>query len=333
MTADPRFYEALGPLTVAALLGGAALQRGDPQAQITGVAPLDRAGASDVAFAGPGADAAGCAAGLLFVATVGQAEASRAAACALAPEPRAAFGLAAARLFRPRAFGPQDTPVHPSARIEEGALVSPFARVAAGVQIGRGAVIAPGVVLGPGVAIGRDTRMGPNAVVQCALIGDGVTIGPNAVIGDAGFGVAPGPAGLIDLPHLGRVIIQDRVSIGAGTTVDRGLLDDTSIGEGAKIDNLCQIAHNVRVGRFAVIASFAGLSGSCEIGDGARLAGRVGVADHVRIGARAQVAAGSGLMHDIPPGETWGGYPAKPIRRWMREVAWLRKMTGKTDGG
>lgn len=139
--------------------------------------------------------------------------------------------------------------------------------------------------------------------------------------------------GPVDVPHFGRAIIQDGVSIGAGVTVDRGLFGDTVVGELTKIDNLCQIAHNVTVGRGVIIAAFGGVSGSTTIGDGVMMGGRVGVADHRQIGRGAILAAGSAVMHDVPAGERWAGYPAKPMRQWLREVAWLGKANGKRNGG
>jgi UDP-3-O-[3-hydroxymyristoyl] glucosamine N-acyltransferase len=202
-----------------------------------------------------------------------------------------------------------------------------------GAQIGAGTVIGSGAVIGPGVAIGRDGEIGPRAVIGFALIGDRVRIYAGAVIGEAGFGATPGPTGLIDIPQLGRVIIQDGVTIGAGTCIDRGAFDDTVIGENTKIDNLVQIAHNVRVGRNCVMAAHTGISGSVTIGDGAQFGGKAGVADHLDIGQGARVAAGAGVMKDIPPGETWGGVPARPVRTWMRETAWLSKMAQRRGEG
>jgi UDP-3-O-[3-hydroxymyristoyl] glucosamine N-acyltransferase len=145
------------------------------------------------------------------------------------------------------------------------------------------------------------------------------------VIGEAGFGVAGGSGSAIDVPQLGRVILQDDVSVGAGTCIDRGAWDDTVVGEASKIDNLVQIAHNVRLGRGCLLAGQVGLSGSVVVGDGAQFGGRAGVADHLTIGAGARVLAAAGVMNDIPAGETWVGAPARPVRRFMRETAWLAR--------
>lgn len=209
--------------------------------------------------------------------------------------------------------------IHPTAR------VAPTATIGSGAAIGEDAVIAPGAVIGPGVQIGARTKIGPNASIRCALIGNDVTILAGASIGEAGFGVTAGPDGAEDVPQWGRVIIQDLVTIGANTCIDRGAFDDTIIGERTKIDNLVQIAHNVVIGRNVMMASFTGISGTSTIDDGVVMGGRVGIADHVHIGAGAQLAAASGIFRDIPAGETWGGSPAKPLRQFLREIAWIQK--------
>ena len=127
-------------------------------------------------------------------------------------------------------------------------------------------------------------------------------------------------------------MMGNNVEIGANTTIDRGALGDTSIGDGTKIDNLCQIAHNVRIGRNCIIAGKSGISGSCTIEDGAILAGSVGLCDHVTVGAGAILAAGSGVMHNVPAGERWGGAPAKPVLQWHRETTALKKLTQTKNG-
>ena len=216
--------------------------------------------------------------------------------------------------------------------IDPGAVIGPRA------EIGARTVIAAGACIGPDVRIGRDCAIGAGAALINALIGDRVIIHSGARIGHDGYGFTPGPKGLEKIPQVGRVIVQDDVEIGTNTTIDRGGIRDTVIGEGSKIDNLVQIGHNVTIGRHCILAGHVGISGSVTIGDYAVLGGKVGIADHVIIGEGASVTAGSGVMHDIGAGERWGGYPATTAREWMRGVALLRRLLrhdhGKgSDGG
>ena len=223
--------------------------------------------------------------------------------------------------------------VHPSARLEPGAVVEPGAVIGRGAEIGAGTVIGPHAVIGPGVRIGRDSAIGATTTVVAALIGDRVVIHPGAHIGQDGFGFALGPRGHLKVPQIGRVIIQDDVEIGAGVTIDRGANRDTVIGEGAKIDNLVQIGHNVVIGRHAVLVSQSGVSGSSVIGDYAALGGQAGIAGHLKIGPGAQVAAAAGVMTDIPAGERWAGAPAKPVREFFREVAAVKRLAASSPAG
>jgi UDP-3-O-[3-hydroxymyristoyl] glucosamine N-acyltransferase len=330
---DPRFYEALGPLTVRALAPSAEIG-GDADTPVVSAAPSDRAGPGDLCYydakRGKPLESAPAA---CVIPTAMAHLAPNAKALILADNARAVFARLVPSLARPRIFKPGQA-IDPSAQIEEGVRIGPGAVIGAGAQIGAGAEIGPHAIIGPGVAIGRRTRIGANASISFALIGDDVNILAGAVIGEQGFGVAGDASGPVDVPHLGRVIIQDRVTIGANSCVDRGVFDDTTIGEGAKIDNLCHVAHNCTIGRGVLIAAFGGISGSTQLGDGVTLGGRVGIADHRKIGAGATLAGGAAVFQDVPPGEVWSGYPAKPLRKWLREAAWLsRKAAGARNEG
>ena len=329
---DPRFYEALGPVSVAELAGlaGARLSDGGDRAKPVHIAaPLGKAGVEGVSFFADRRyldDLAETRAGACFVPAAHAASLPQGCLALITEEPQAAYALAAARLHRERRLDAVEARIHPSARIEDSAVLHHGVVVGAGAQIGRGTTIGPNSVIGPGVAIGRDAAVGANTTIGFALIGDRVRIMAGVVIGEAGFGVAVGRVGAMDVPQLGRVIIQDGVSIGACSCIDRGAWDDTVIGENSKIDNLVQIAHNVQLGRNCILAGQVGLSGSVVVGDGVMFGGRAGIADHLTIGSGAQIAAAAGVMHHVPAGERWAGAPAKPLRQFMREAAWLARM-------
>ncbi|MCC2688564.1 MAG: lpxD, partial [Rhizobiaceae bacterium] len=210
--------------------------------------------------------------------------------------------------------------------VEAGAVIGPLA------AIGSGTVVAPNAVVGRLCQVGRNCYVGPSASLQHTLMGDRVIVHAGAQIGQDGFGFVAGPRGPERIPQIGRVVIQDDVEIGSNTTIDRGAMTDTIIGEGTKIDNLVQIAHNVSVGRGCLIAGHCGISGSVKIGDQAMLGGGVGIADHVVVGERAQIAAASGVMNDIPSSERWAGAPAVPMRDFFRQVAAVQALAKSRKG-
>lgn len=203
------------------------------------------------------------------------------------------------------------------------------------VTIERGAVIEPdvkiysGAFIGRNVVLGRGTIVHSGAHIENATIGSECVINANSVIGKDGFGYTKQDGHNIFIPHVGRVVFGDRVSVGANTCIDRGAMTDTTIGAGTKIDNLCQIAHGVVVGCECFLASGVGLAGGVVIGDNVLLGGHVGIANGVRVGNNASVGANSGVFRNIPDGETYMGYPAGPGTEFMRHYAWLRKNTKK----
>ncbi|WKL56776.1 UDP-3-O-(3-hydroxymyristoyl)glucosamine N-acyltransferase [Asticcacaulis sp. ZE23SCel15] len=246
--------------------------------------------------------------------------------------PQAAWARLANALYKPVRHDGMAS-VHPTARIEDDVYIGIGVVIGQNAEIGSGTRLEAYSVIGPGCTIGRNCRIGAHATIYCTLMGDRVHIASGAHIGEAGFGVSGDERGLVDVPQLGRVILQDDISVGSGTCIDRGAYDDTVIGEATKIDNMVQIAHNVQIGRQCIIAAHAGISGSARIGDGAMFGGRAGLIDHIAVGARAKVAAGAVVYKDVPEGEMWSGFPAKPSRQFLREAAWLSKQAAQKDKG
>jgi UDP-3-O-[3-hydroxymyristoyl] glucosamine N-acyltransferase len=339
--ANAFFFALAQTPTLAAIVewtGAKAPPGADLEQRIGGVGPLDRAGPGALTFLDNpryAGDLANTRAAAVLL-HPRHAELAPAHCVALmTPEPYRAVAEVLRRLYpaaaRPTsAFGESgispSAAVHPTARLETGVVVDPGAVIGPGAEIGAGAVIGVNAVIGPNVRIGRDSTIGAGATVFCALIGDRVIIHAGAHVGQDGFGFAMGPRGHMKVPQIGRVIIQDDVEIGAGATVDRGANRDTVIGEGTKIDNLVQIAHNVVIGRHCVIAAQVGVSGSCTLEDFVAIGGQAGLAGHLHIGAGAQIAAAAGLMDDVPAGGRWAGMPARPAREWWKDVANVKKL-------
>jgi len=205
--------------------------------------------------------------------------------------------------------------------------VYPGAYIGSGAAIGSRTAIYPGVFIGEGSSVGDDSLVYPNVTIrENVRVGSKVIIHPGAVIGSDGFGYVFEKGSHYKIPQVGGVIIEDEVEIGANVTIDRATTGNTIIGAGTKIDNLVQIAHNVRTGKNCIIVSQVGISGSVEIGDGVVLAGQVGVRDHVRIGSGVTVAAKSGITDDVPAGQVYSGMPAIPHKAWLRAQSVFAKL-------
>ncbi len=343
--ANPVFYAPARPYSVAeiAVVAGAELREngGAPDQLITRISSASNAGEGSLAFVEGVSNRkllASVEASAVLVTAAYAEDVREGTAALVCARPQQAFA-AVARLLFPTAVKPAPITgetgisasawVHPGATVEDGAIVEAGAVIGENAAVGRGTVIAPNAVVGPYCQIGRDCHIGIGASVQAALIGNRVMIMAGARVGQDGFGYVPGPGGLEKIPHVGRVVIQDDVEIGANTTIDRGALDDTVIGEGTKIDNLVQIGHNVSIGRSCAFAGHVGISGSVTVGDYVMMGGGVGIADHLTIGDGARIAASSGVMHNIPAGESWGGTPATPMGDTLRLIAIQRDLVRK----
>ena len=343
---EPFFFNRGRGLTVREI---AALTRAEPwpgadlDRRITGIAALDRAGPRDLAFLDKPKYASQLSASGAGACLTTKRHASRAPAhvsVLCIAEPYRAFVEVTRTLF-PDATRPSSlfeasgvatgAIVHPTARLESGVTVDPGVVIGPRAEIGTGTLINAGAVIGPSVRIGRECAIGANASITNSLIGDRVVVHPGCSIGQDGFGYVMGATGHRKVLQVGRVILQDDVEIGAGTTIDRGANRDTVIGEGTKIDNLVQIGHNVSIGRHCIIVSQCGISGSVVIEDHVILAGQVGLPDNVTIGEGAIVGAQSGVMSDIPAGEKWLGYPAMRGREFLRNMMTLRQWVNE-DG-
>ena len=341
----PGFFERAGPFplrVVAEAAQAEAAGGADLDTEIKDVRPLDGAAKGDLSFADNPKYVpllTKTAASACLVAPKFASKVPSGTACLLTPEPYRGFAKTLV-LFYPEALKPKTAGgwegqgaahIHPSATLEQDVTVEPGAVISPEARIGQGTTIAAGSVVGYRVHIGRNSYIGPNVSITHALIGNRVVIHAGVAIGQDGFGFAMGREGHLKVPQIGRVIIQDDVEIGANSTIDRGALRDTMIGEGTKIDNLVQIGHNVVIGRHCIIVSQTGISGSSELGDFVALGGQVGVVGHLKIGAGAQIAGSSNVRGDVPPGARWGGTPAKPVRQWFRELTLVRQLAERKD--
>jgi len=313
---------------IAAAVGGTV--EGDRSAVVSGLSGIEEAGPRDITFvANPkyvpllkttkagavildeGVDAPG-----LNVVRVAEAYAAFAKVLAMfAPEPALPEGVS------DLAYIADD------ADVGEGVGAGPFAVIDAGAVVGARTAVCSGAYIGRDSSVGEDCIIYPNATIrERVTVGDRVIIHPNAVVGSDGFGFATVEGVHRKVPQIGKVVVGNDVEIGAGATIDRGTMGATVIGDGCKIDNLVQIAHNVKLGKGTILAAQVGIAGSTKVGEYVVMGGQVGLVGHIEVGDRVQIGAQSGVPKSIPPGETWFGYPARPIMETKRTEAYLRRL-------
>lgn len=313
---------------LAEFLGGRL--EGRPSQTIEGVADLESAGPGDLSYAEGrflervAASRAGCvlvSGGEFPDQTTVHVE-----------NPKAAFARAFAWLSppeRPRGGVDDTARVAEGARLDPGVFIGPNAVVEADVHIGADSVVGAGCFIGAGSRIGVSANLHSNVVLYPGVeLGDRVILHAGVVVGSDGFGYVRDGGEYLKFPQLGRVRIGDDVEVGANTTIDRGSLGETVIGSGSKLDNLCHVAHNVRIGSRTVIAAQTGVSGSVTIGDDAVIAGQVGIADHVRIDSGAVIGAQCGIPSGkrVRAGEVYWGTPARPLRDVKLQQAYISRL-------
>lgn len=307
---------------------------GDPSVVVRGIAPLDRAGSHELSFLSHARYVGWFAetrAGVVVMSEALSESPGAPGARIIVDKPMDAMVSLLGRFHRkePRPEGIHGAAmVAPTASIGRDVTIEAGAVVQEHAEIGDGCWIGPNAVVGVGCKLGRDVRMFAGAVLYAFVdVGDRVQLHAGSRVGREGFGFVPTATGPQRIPHAGRCVIEHDVEVGANSCIDRGSVDDTIVGAGTKIDNLVHIAHNVRIGRMCFIVAQVGIAGSTRIEDGVQLGGQVGVGGHLTVGARASIAAQGGVFGDVPAGETWSGYPARPHKEALRAQAALFKLS------
>ncbi len=301
---------------------------GDADTTVTAVAPLERAQSHHLTFLARARHApllAAADAGVLLVTPALANTAGGTRARVVVENPMEAMLALLPSLYPPPPHLPG---IHPTAIIGRCASVGEDVSIGPYVVLGDGAVVGARsrihahVVIGAAVTMGADCELYEGVTCYSGTsLGDRVRVHAGARLGSDGFGYVFRNGTHEKIPHVGRCVIESDVEIGANTTIDRGSIDDTVIGAGTKIDNLVQVAHNVRIGRLCLLIAQVGIAGSVQIEDGVVLGGQVGVSGHLTIGKGAKLAAQAGVFGNVAAGETWSGYPARPHREALRAQA------------
>ena len=320
--------------------------RGDAGAVLTGFAHADAAQPGDLTFAETDQYFAAAEKSPATAIIAGKNSSSANKILIRVANPRIAFAKALALFFPETKFAPG---IHPSAviaasaQVDATAHIGPHCTIGERVRLGANVVLQAGNFIGDDSALGDETRLFPNVTLYPRTqIGRRVRIHSGTVIGSDGYGYVLDKGVHLKIPQVGNVIVGDDVEIGSNVSVDRGALGSTVIGQGTKIDNLVQVAHNVEIGEHCIVISQVGIAGSCRLGNYVILAGQAGIGGHLKIGHNATLGAQAGLMTNIPDGETWLGSPAKPVKQTKREwiavarlpellkkiAAWEKKLGG-----
>lgn len=332
--ADPTLYKNSGPFRLNAIIdyaethGLALSTNASLERSFDDIADLKSASSSQISFLDNPRykqDALNTQAGACFVTRETARFLPESTAPLVSDNPYFAFALTAS-LFYPDTAEPD----YPETVIDPKARVSDSSYIGRGVTIGQHSVVYPGTVIGDGVVVGNSCVIHPNVSLQKTILGNHVIVHPGCAIGQDGFGFATHQGRHIKVPQLGRVMVHDRVEIGANTTIDRGSGPDTIIGESCKIDNLVQIGHNVKLGYGCIIVAQVGISGSTQLGDFCVVGGQAGLTGHLSIGKGVQVAAQSGVTRSVKEGEAVGGTPAVPIKQHHRQSIALSRLTKKS---
>ena len=308
---------------------------GDTELQISSVSSLEKAKKDNISFFNSSAyldQFVSSNAGACFISEKYIEKAPKGMILIVVKDPYLAFAMLSSKLFPLPTFSESRgkiVDIDDTAKIGKNCRISNFVTIGANVVIGDNVYIAPNTTIYNDVTIGSNGYIYSNVSIKCATIGDNFIIHDGVRIGQDGFGFAPNPAGHVKIPQIGGVVIGNNVEIGANSCIDRGALNDTIIGEGTKIDNMVQIAHNVVVGKHCFLASGVGIAGSTIVEDYVSMGGGAGIAPHIKIGMGAQIAPMSGVSHAVEKGATVIGVPAMNFTTFWRLQATFKKMLKK----